>query len=151
MTNEAISQAETLPSGSEIADQPDITEANRILYLWIEALGAGDIGTLLMLYASDAILVPTLQDDLCATTEDRRRYFERLLANPDIRCELDFVQNRFGQSSGVVTAAGHYRFLMTGEEGQDVTIPARFMFTFELVGGIWRITGHHSSRMAEPV
>jgi hypothetical protein len=151
MTNDAIRQADHLNHEAGTADQPGATEANRILFLWIEALGTGDIETLLMLYASDAILVPTLQDDLCTTTADRRRYFEVLLANPGFRCEMGFVQNRTGPASGVVTAAGHYRFVMTGSDGQEVTIPARFLFTFEQVRGIWRITGHHSSRMAEPV
>lgn len=121
------------------------SQAMQVLTSWIEALGAGELETLLNLYAERSILVPTLQNTLCSSAAARRSYFEMLLANPEMACRLDHVQTICAQDPNTLLAAGHYTFTFK-QNGTTQAIPARFMFTFEQIDGQWRISGHHSSK-----
>ncbi len=125
--------------------KPYLAEARQALLRWAEAVNSGNIDALLGLYADDAILVPTMQDDIGGHADERREYFEMFLANPNLTCEIDNLRKRISHKLGTVVVGGHYTFTFL-REGETQTVPARFLFTFEEVDGNWLITGHHSSK-----
>ncbi|KIC19911.1 nuclear transport factor 2 family protein [Leisingera sp. ANG-Vp] len=116
-----------------------------LLLRWIEALGTKDIDALLALYSETAILVPAMQNYICRDTAERRAYFEKLLANPGLTCQLNTVCMSAGRTAATATAAGHYTFSFE-RDGEDEIIPARFLYCFEEIGGVWLIASHHSSK-----
>lgn len=132
-------------SDRETDAPPSLAEARKVLLRWAEALSAKDIEALLVLYAEEAILVPTMQNDICKNTGERRTYFEMLLENPDLNCRLDSLRMSIGRKAGIAISAGHYTFSFK-RDGEDETIPARFLYSLEEIDGVWLITGHHSSK-----
>lgn len=130
----------------EAAARPYLAQARKALMRWAEIVSSGELEGLLALYASDAILVPTMEDEVGGHADERRAYFESFLANPNLRCHIDSLRKRISHKLGTVVVGGHYTF--TFEKGDvEQTVPARFLFTFEEIDGTWLITGHHSSRM----
>lgn len=123
---------------------PHLAAARAALIRWAEAVTAGDIDGLLALYAEDAILVPTMQDEIRGQEEERRDYFKTFLANPGLTCRIDNLRKRISHKLGTVVVGGHYTFTFM-RDGERQTVPARYLFTFEEVDGTWLITGHHSS------
>ena len=117
----------------------------KVLIDWIEALSTKNIDALLALYAEEAILVPTLQNYICRNSAERQTYFEKLLANPGLTCQLDSVHLCPSRTARTATAAGHYTFSFK-RNGIDETIPARFLYSLEEIDGAWLIIGHHSSK-----
>ncbi|AOM01001.1 DUF4440 domain-containing protein [Cobetia sp. cqz5-12] len=124
-----------------------INAATRTLERWAIAVTRGEKETLLSLYAEDAILVPTVADDVRENRQQRQAYFDGFLANEALACELGEYSPRVSRKLGTVVIGGHYTFEYRVAD-ETVTIPARFLFTFEEILGEWRITGHHSSRLA---
>lgn len=89
--------------------------------------------------------MPTLQNYICRDAAERQTYFEKLLGNPGLTCQLDSVYLCANHTPGTATAAGHYTFSFK-RDGADETIPARFLYSFEEIDGAWLIIGHHSSQ-----
>ncbi|WP_209015688.1 nuclear transport factor 2 family protein [Roseibium sp. RKSG952] len=112
---------------------------------WTIAVGSGHIEAILALYAPDAILVPTLSNEVVVTEEGRRRYFEFFLSNGVSECLVDGEVIRINHELRTVAIGGIYTFYLRNGSGEQ-TVEARFLFTLEEIGGRWLITGHHSSR-----
>lgn len=112
---------------------------------WTEAVASGRIDEILDLYAPDAILVPTLSNEIVVTEDGRRRYFEFFLSDGGPDCLIEFEKMRTDRIRCTVAIGGIYTFCFHRPAG-DETVPARFLFTFEEIGSRWLITGHHSSR-----
>ena len=124
---------------------PHLKAARAALIAWAKAVSSGNVEDVLALYADDAILVPTMSDDVGGHEDERREYFQRFLANPGLRCRIDSLRKRISHKLGTVVVGGHYTFTFL-RDGTQAVVPARFLFTFEEVDGRWLITGHHSSQ-----
>lgn len=127
-----------------------LTEASKLLLTWAETVGTRNVDAVLSLYARDAILVPTLSDDVRDGEHDRRHYFESFLDNDGISCGITVQKSRVSRRLGTVVIGGLYTFQIT-RDGETPEVPARFLFTFEEIEGRWLITGHHSSKAVEDV
>lgn len=119
---------------------------------WNDALKTLDPESVAKLYADDAVLVPTLSDDVRATNAERVAYFVDFLAKEPTG-ELDEYNIRLDGTDDlglplVVTNSGLYTFTFnkTGDKAR-----ARFTYVYERVGSNWIITKHHSSALPESV
>ncbi|WP_110689776.1 nuclear transport factor 2 family protein [Salinicola endophyticus] len=121
--------------------------ATRTLQRWAEAISRADAPALLALYADDAILVPTVSNAIRGTQAAREDYFRDFLSREGLDCELGEYARRVSHKLGTVVVGGHY-FFRYRDGGERITIPARFLFTFEEIEGEWKITSHHSSQLA---
>lgn len=129
-------------------DQTCLAAAREALFRWAEVIASGCVEDVLALYAPDAILVPTLSDEIGEREEERRRYFEAFLSNDVQSCDILIQKKRVSQKLGTVVIGGLYTFRLL-RKGLEELVPARFLFTFEEIDGRWLITGHHSSRLSE--
>ncbi|MCC4587259.1 DUF4440 domain-containing protein [Xanthomonas sp. NCPPB 1067] len=125
-----------------------LAEADKMLLRWTETVGRRDIDAVLALYAPDAILVPTLSDDIRGRDADRRAYFASFLAADGLSCGVTVQKKRVSAKLGTVVIGGLYTFVFE-RGGVSEPVHARFLFTFEEIEGRWLITGHHSSRCSE--
>lgn len=130
----------------EAQARPCLAAARKALMRWAEVVSQGRLDDLLALYASDAILVPTMADEVGGHADERRAYFESFLANPGLSCHIDSLRKRISHKLGTVVVGGHYTFAFD-RDGVRQELPARYLFTFEEIDGDWLITGHHSSKM----
>lgn len=130
----------------EAEARPHLALARKALMRWAEVISSGRLEDLLALYAADAILVPTMEDEVGGHADERRAYFEGFLSNPGLRCRIDSLRKRISHKLGTVVVGGHYTFTFL-RGGQERIVPARYLFTFEEIDGDWLITGHHSSMM----
>lgn len=128
------------------AGESSFAGARETMTKWMEAVSTGRIEDILNLYAPDAILVPTLSNEIVVTEAGRRRYFEFLLSDGGPACTVDHEETRIDRGFSTVRIGGTYTFCFRRPSGEE-TVPARFLFTFEKLDGHWRITGHHSSRL----
>lgn len=118
--------------------------AKAALYRWAATVAARDVDKVLGLYAPDAILVPTLSNQVRDCDDGRRNYFENFLANDGLVCDIQVFKKRVSRKLGTVVVGGLYTFVYRDNGAQRV-VPARFLFTFECINDEWLITGHHSS------
>ena len=121
--------------------------AKAALYTWAATVATRDVEAILALYAADAILVPTLSNEVRDNEERRREYFRNFLANDGLVCDVQIFKKRVSSQLSTVVVGGLYVFHYREDE-QAISVPARFLFTFEQINGRWLITGHHSSREA---
>ncbi|WP_273862833.1 DUF4440 domain-containing protein [Pseudomonas sp. LA5] len=121
--------------------------AKAALHTWAAPVATREVEAILALYAPDAILVPTLSNELRDCEDSRREYFRNFLANEGLVCDVEIFKKRVGSKLSTVVVGGLYVFHYRDGE-QVISVPARFLFTFEQIDGRWLITGHHSSREA---
>ncbi|MBK5006314.1 DUF4440 domain-containing protein [Pseudomonas sp. S32] len=118
--------------------------AKAALYRWAATVATRDVDKVLELYAPDAILVPTLSNQVRDCNHSRRNYFENFLANDGLVCDIQVFKKRVSRKLGTVVVGGLYTFVYR-DGGEQRIVPARFLFTFERINEEWLITGHHSS------
>ena len=118
--------------------------AKAALYRWAATVATRDVDSVLALYAPDAILVPTLSNEVRDCDDSRRSYFENFLGNDGLVCDIQVFKKRVSRKLGTVVVGGLYTFVFR-DNGDPRVVPARFLFTFERIGTEWLITGHHSS------
>lgn len=131
-------------SNEEIAS---LAGAKAALHTWAATVATRDVEAILALYAPDAILVPTLSNEVRDSEDSRREYFRNFLANEGLVCDVQIFKKRVSSKLSTVVVGGLYVFHYR-EGDRAISVPARFLFTFEQIDGRWLITGHHSSREA---
>ncbi|MCO7226642.1 SgcJ/EcaC family oxidoreductase [Pleionea sp. CnH1-48] len=109
---------------------------------WNQALQTGDPQKVVALYDENAILLPTISNQVRRTQEERADYFVQFLAKgPKGELEAPNVRifNKIAINSGV------YNFSFN----DGSTVKARYTFVYQWNGEKWLIIEHHSSAMPE--
>ncbi len=115
--------------------------AKAALYRWAATVASRDVTEVLELYAPDAILVPTLSNQVRDCDNSRRNYFEDFLANDGLVCDIQVFKKRVSRKLGTVVVGGLHTVAYR-DSGEQRVIPARFLFTFVRINDQWLITGH---------
>jgi uncharacterized protein (TIGR02246 family) len=128
---------------------PEITfggpaeDAGSVINQWVEAFNANDVGSLVDLYAPDAILIGTTSSNLIEGKDAVRNYFARLEQSGDkVSVETSKVilpHDNFAYVTGFYTFGGV-------RHGHPTTTKARFSMVLVKRSSKWLIAHHHSSR-----
>ncbi len=123
---------------------PEIASA---LDSWKGAVEGGDAEAIVALYDKNAIMISTFVQQPITKRADLLSYYKKVVSNPDVRVEVqESHPRRFGN---VAVNTGRYTLSYT-QEGEEVVVPARFSFVYQLQGGKWVIVDHHSSAVPTP-
>lgn len=134
-------QSATLP-----ASQPTQQAIAGLFTEWNAALATGDPEKVADLYAPDAVLLPTVSNNVRTDRAEIVDYFQHFLENkPSGKIEQEVV-NVLDTDTAINT--GVYRFALT-QNGTPQQVEARYTFVYELRDGKWLIVNHHSSAMPE--
>ena len=118
------------------------TDITTLFETWNSALQTGDPKQVAALYAADAILLPTVSNQVRHNHEEIEDYFVHFLAKGPSG-KIDEANVRiFGDLS---INSGVYTF--TFADGAVVT--ARFTYVYRQGEDGWKIIEHHSSAMPE--
>jgi len=116
-----------------------------LLGQWLQRLAGQDPEHLAALYAPDAVLLPTISDQVARTPADIIDYFLHFMTGKPEGRLLDGTVRVMGD---VAVHSGIYRFTMTALEGRP-ELDARFTFVYQRIADEWKIVAHHSSAMPE--
>lgn len=115
---------------------------------WNRTLQTGDPEKVADLYASDAVLLPTVSNKVRADRAAVVDYFEHFLANKPVGKKIETHVNVLDGDSAL--DAGVYQFTLTDPKtGEKSVVKARYTYEYEKRGGEWLIVNHHSSKMPE--
>jgi len=109
---------------------------------WRDAFDRHDPATLAGLYANDAVLWGTVATTPITTNAGLIEYFTRAASVPQAHVIINATYVRV--MDDFATNSGTYTFV-SSQDGQIVTRPARFTFTYRRIDGRWLIVAHHSS------
>lgn len=110
---------------------------------WNAALQTGDPDQVTALYAKDAILLPTVSNQVRHNHAEIRDYFVNFLSKQPQGVIDEANTRHLGED--LASNAGVYTF--TFGDGSAVT--ARFSYLYQQIDGDWKILEHHSSAMPE--
>lgn len=117
-----------------------------VLDRWMAAVNSRDVDSLLGLYDSRAVLIPTFSSRLLTTPDRLREYFEKLgsrealsIALHEKTLTVQELRDQFFSLSGIYT----WRFVVDGEV---LTFEARFSYVIDL-SRPGPILHHHSSQI----
>jgi uncharacterized protein (TIGR02246 family) len=115
---------------------------------WNRSLQTGDPEKVADLYASDAVLLPTVSNKVRSDHAGIVDYFEHFLQNKPVGTKVETHVNVLDRDSAIDT--GVYEFALTDPKtGEKSTVEARYTYVYEKRGGEWLIVNHHSSKMPE--
>jgi uncharacterized protein (TIGR02246 family) len=118
------------------------SEITALFEQWNSALKTGDPKQVAALYAADAILLPTVSNQVRHNHAEIEDYFVHFLAKgPQGKIDESNVRI-FGE---LAINSGVYSF--TFRDG--MTVQARFTYVYRWDGQRWSIIEHHSSAMPE--
>lgn len=109
---------------------------------WNQALQTGEPKQVAKLYADDAILLPTLSNQVRCDQDEYQDYFHGFLAKGP---QAELVETHIRGIQDILINSGIYRFSF--KDGSQVE--ARYTFVYQLIDGKWLIVEHHSSLMPE--
>lgn len=112
---------------------------------WNAALQTLDPGTVAARYAPDAVLLPTVSNQVRRTPAEIEDYFVQFLKK---RPHGTIVQANIRVFGDLAIDSGVYVFDLTTEEGV-IQVLCRYTFVYRRDGDDWRIIEHHSSMMPE--
>ena len=132
-------------SGSAFALSPPAPlEVSTPLKEWVAAVESGNAEKVVALYDENAIFFSTFAVKPMKTQGERLAYYKKVVAESDIR--IDIVESHPHVFGNVGINSGLYTFHYT-QDGEPVTVPARFSFTYLRLDDKWRIIDHHSSKI----
>ncbi len=110
---------------------------------WLAAVSTGSPDAVEKLYATDAVLLPTLAPAVHNTPALRHEYFVMFTAKKNLKGNVDESHIRvFGD---VAVNSGLYTFTFKNADGETVSVPARYSFVYHKTASGWLIVDHHSS------
>jgi len=109
---------------------------------WNNALQTGDPEQVAALYATNAILLPTMSNLVRHNHEEIKDYFVHFLQKGPVGVIDESNVRTFGQ---IAINSGIYTFSFKDK----TSVQARFTFVYRRDGERWLIVEHHSSRMPE--
>jgi uncharacterized protein (TIGR02246 family) len=133
----------TQTSGTAQATTTD-AQVRALFTGWNEALATLDPEQVADRYAPDAVLLPTVSNQVRTDRAGIVDYFEHFLENKPQGTILSSNVKLLNPNAAIDT--GTYRFSLN--DGAR-TVDARYTFVYERVGGKWLIVNHHSSAMPE--
>ncbi|WP_329104713.1 SgcJ/EcaC family oxidoreductase [Micromonospora sp. NBC_01699] len=136
--------ATPVPTG--IPAQPTEQQIRDLFKGWDEALATGDPARVADRYAPDAVLLPTVSNEVRKTPAGIVDYFDHFLEKKPRGTIKDSTVKILGDRDAIDT--GVYEFTVT-EGGVAGKVEARYTFVYELRDGKWLIVNHHSSQMPE--
>ncbi|MFB9904324.1 SgcJ/EcaC family oxidoreductase [Allokutzneria oryzae] len=126
-----------------LAKKPVRQEIAALFERWNAALATGRPDAVADLYAPNAVLLPTVSNEV---RTDRRAivdYFETFLPKKPsgriLSSTITVLDNNTAANNGT------YRFGFA----DGTTVDARFTYVYEKINGTWLIVTHHSSAMPE--
>jgi len=150
----AVAAVGTVAAGAAVAGpgwgdgRPSTKQVAGLFDQWNRTLQTGDPEKVADLYASDAVLLPTVSNQVRADHAAIVDYFEHFLANKPVGKKIETHINVLDNNS--VIDAGTYQFTLTDpESGEKSVVKARYTYAYEKRGGEWLIVNHHSSKMPE--
>ncbi|MEU9050451.1 SgcJ/EcaC family oxidoreductase [Streptomyces sp. NPDC048384] len=154
VTATAVVAVGTVAAGAAVAGpgwgdgKPSKKQIAGLFDQWNRTLQTGDPEKVADLYASDAVLLPTVSNQVRADHAAIVDYFEHFLANKPVGKKIETHINVLDNNS--VIDAGTYQFTLTDPEtGEKSVVKARYTYAYEKRGGEWLIVNHHSSKMPE--
>ncbi|MFF7767436.1 SgcJ/EcaC family oxidoreductase [Streptomyces massasporeus] len=116
---------------------------------WNAALQTGDPDKVADLYAKDAVLLPTVSNQVRTDRAGIVDYFEHFLPNKPVGTKVESVVNILDRDTVIDT--GVYEFALTDHgTGEKSTVRARYTYAYEKQpNGNWLIVNHHSSKMPQ--
>ncbi|TDY27128.1 uncharacterized protein (TIGR02246 family) [Paraburkholderia sp. BL6665CI2N2] len=113
---------------------------------WNAALATGDADSVARLYAPDAVLEPTVSNEVRTTPAGIKDYFVKFLklkphGTINLR-EIRLLSDNSALDTGVYT-------FDLAKNGKHQKVHARYTFVYKKVDGEWKILNHHSSAMPE--
>ncbi|MFE1876018.1 SgcJ/EcaC family oxidoreductase [Streptomyces sp. NPDC059496] len=128
--------------------QPGKAQIAGLFDTWNKALQTGDPKKVADLYASDAVLLPTVSNKIRTDRAEIVDYFEHFLQNKPVGAKVETIVNVLDKNSAIDT--GVYAFTLTDPKtGAKSTVKARYTYEYEKRNGKWLIVNHHSSKMPE--
>ena len=112
---------------------------------WNDAIQTGDPDKVTAMYAEDAVLLPTVSNQVRHNHAEIRDYFVSFLAKSPSG-EINEANAR-QLTEDLVSNTGVYTFTF----GDGAQVMARYSYLYKCIGGEWKILEHHSSMMPEPV
>lgn len=112
---------------------------------WNDAIQTGDPDKVTAMYAEDAVLLPTVSNQVRHNHAEIRDYFVSFLAKSPSG-EINEANAR-QLTDDLVSNTGVYTFTF----GDGAQVMARYSYLYKCIGGEWKILEHHSSMMPEPV
>ena len=110
---------------------------------WNQALLTENPDDVVDLYADDAILLPTVSNQVRHNHEEIRDYFVHFLAK---KPEGSIDESNIRIHNDIAIHSGVYTFKL---KAIDALVQARFTYVYQQDGDSWKIIEHHSSAMPE--
>jgi uncharacterized protein (TIGR02246 family) len=114
---------------------------------WNSALQTCNAQSVADLYAPDAVLQPTVSNQVRTTPDQIKSYFDHFLSLKPVG-QINYREIR-QLGSNAAMDSGVYTFILTEATGKTHQVQPRYTFVYEQVGGQWKILNHHSSAMPE--
>jgi uncharacterized protein (TIGR02246 family) len=135
-------------AGSDSEAKPSKKQIAALFDDWNAALQTGDSAKVADRYAKDAVLLPTVSNQVRTDRVEIVDYFNHFLENKPVGKKVDTIVEILDSNTAIDT--GVYEFTLTDHEtGKKRVVEARYSYTYEKIDGEWLIVNHHSSGMPE--
>ncbi|WP_405870667.1 MULTISPECIES: SgcJ/EcaC family oxidoreductase [unclassified Streptomyces] len=135
-------------AGPKAEAKPTKTQIAGLFDTWNKALQSGDSEKVADLYAKNAVLLPTVSNEVRTNRAAIVDYFDHFLQNKPVGTKIKTIVDVLDSNSAIDT--GVYKFALTDHDtGKKSVVEARYTYTYEKIDGKWKIVNHHSSAMPE--
>ncbi len=128
---------------SDAASKPDVATA---LTTWKAAVESGKLEDIMKLYDKKAVMISTFAQAPFTKRSEIEEYFKLVVVNENIK--VDILESHPRVFGDIAIDDGRYEIGYT-QEGEEVSIPARFTFVYQLQGDKWMIIDQHASQMPD--
>lgn len=125
--------------------QVDKSEIAQLFDRWNASLKTGKASEVVKNYAPNAILLPTVSNQVRHNRTEIRQYFEQFL---NLQPVGTMKEENIKIFCDIAIASGRYDINIR-KNGKPQKVKARYTFVYQKIGNNWLIEEHHSSAMPD--
>jgi len=135
------------PFAAEYSNEKiDRATVKKLLNNWITYVNEENLTAVVNMYAENAILLPTLSDQIRIGRPEIQQYFIKFLGKDSLNGTVTKLYIQIADDTGIASGQGVFKYRTTGKKNAEwVEVDFRFSFVFQKGIQGWQILNHHSS------
>lgn len=122
------------------------TEVKQLVNTWLNLVNTAQLGELVGFYAPEAVMLPTLSNEIRIGREEISDYFVQFLGRQGLKGTVDQLIVQVADDTAVASGVGEFSYQGgSPKDPKPITIDYRFTFVFQQGIHGWQILTQHSS------
>jgi uncharacterized protein (TIGR02246 family) len=122
------------------------SDVRTVINQWLTHVNQENLSDIVLMYAPNAILLPTLSERICIGREEIQQYFIKFLGKDELKGHITKMYIQIADDTAIASGLGIFTYRDSSKKNsRKVEVDFRYSFVVQKGQEGWHILNHHNS------